>query len=275
MPTIDVLATDMARVNLLATDMDGTLLPIDDDAEHHRSLAELRRQLADDRASIVFVTGRSRSQVADAMDQFNLPRPEAIICDVGATCLMPDGDDWRPSQDYQNYLRSKLGDWNHGRLIAGGLAIDDSITAQASHRQSDLKASFHYPPPRRDEIAAAFRRWFDDDGVPVSMVISVDPFNGEGLLDLLPAGTAKGSALDWYLAHTGRDRDRVVFAGDSGNDSAAINSGVRAIMVANADDILRREVAAHHGDDRSRLYESAGTATTGLLEGWRYWTRRP
>jgi HAD superfamily hydrolase (TIGR01484 family) len=69
----------------------------------------------------------------------------------------------------------------------------------------------------------------------------VDPFEGQGLLDFLPRDVSKAYALKWWSDYHGVSHSDVVFAGDSGNDLAALTAGFCAILVANADRGVARE----------------------------------
>ena len=277
----------MSRPHWLATDLDGTLLPIDGDAEHRDAMKELSAALEENGIPIVFVTGRSFAQVQDAVREHAPPRPRAVICDVGTTIMLPtdptpeDASDTRDealenfglSDDYHRHLQHRLGDWDHERLLSAALDLDLELTPQPDHQQSELKTSFFYPPELRRSVADTIEQWIRRESVPVSMTISVDPFEGQGLLDLLPRGAQKGSALAWYLERCGVRADEVVFAGDTGNDAAAMTSGVRGILVGNADEQLRQAAATVSGGGASGsagIYQATGTATAGVWEGFRY-----
>ena len=75
-----------------------------------------------------------------------------------------------------------------------------------------------------------------------------------------------------YLHDTlGLDQDRLVYAGDSGNDRAAMLSGFNVIVVANALDTLKatiREQAETLGLDH-RIYFAKTPYAHGVLEGCR------
>jgi hypothetical protein len=68
----------------------------------------------------------------------------------------------------------------------------------------------------------------------------------------------------------------VVYAGDSGNDMAVLVSDIRAVLVQNASDSVRREARQKSGQNgnRERLYLSRGgflgmngNYAAGVLEG--------
>ena len=92
------------------------------------------------------------------------------------------------------------------------------------------------------------------------------------LLDVLPAQVSKAYALIWLATHADFLPDEVVYAGDSGNDLAALICGFRAIVVANDSEGLADRVAASL-EERSlldRLYLARDQATSGVLEGCRH-----
>src|SRR5688572_27346792 len=86
---------------ILATDLDGTFLG--GSHQHMEELYEMIRNNKDFR--LVFVTGRGMESVLPLLSDPVIPRPEFIICDVGATIL--DGTTLQPVQPIQNNIESK------------------------------------------------------------------------------------------------------------------------------------------------------------------------
>jgi len=109
--------------------------------------------------------------------------------------------------------------------------------------------------------------------LPFECMGSLDPFLNCGLLDVLPKGVSKAYALLWLSTHADFKPDEVVFSGDSGNDYAALVSGFRAIVVANASEGLadRVEESLTKRNLVDRLYRANGKATSGVLEGCRFY----
>ena len=77
---------------ILATDLDGTFLG--GTAQHKEHLYKTIRENDDFR--LIFVTGRGVESVLPLLSDPVIPRPDYIICDVGATVL--DGHTLRPVQ---------------------------------------------------------------------------------------------------------------------------------------------------------------------------------
>ena len=88
----------------------------------------------------------------------------------------------------------------------------------------------------------------------------------------MPFGVTKAFALSWWCEQNRCDRSEVIFAGDSGNDTAALVGGYRAIVVGNASRKLAAEVTRAHAEAgwTDRLCLATGTSTAGVVEGMRW-----
>jgi len=117
--------------------------------------------------------------------------------------------------------------------------------------------------------ADAIRKALADLEADYSIVESVDPFCGVGLIDILPERVSKAYAVDWWRDFEGLSREDVVFAGDSGNDLAALIAGYRSILVSNADSHLVTQVREVHQRRgwTDLLYVAETAATSGVWEG--------
>lgn len=256
---------------LVATDMDGTVIPARD-APDDGGISELVDVLAS-RPGIVlaYVTGRHYESALGAMEQYGLPRPRALVCDVGTSVFFREGDVFEPDPDYRGMMDDSL----------GGGAIEDldealgalpGVRLQEPESQSEFKLSYYVEPADTQE---AFRR--AEEVVRkmeafVTLVTSVDPITGLGLLDVLPAGVAKDTALEYLHAWSGLPRARVLYAGDSGNDRAALLSGFQAVLVGNADPRLKalvRREAEGAGIDHL-VYQANASYARGVVEGGRH-----
>jgi len=71
-----------------------------------------------------------------------------------------------------------------------------------------------------------------------------DEATKQGLLDILPPNADKAHAVRFLAQALGLPKDRVLFAGDSGNDLPALLSGFPAILTRNASDDVREEAIA-------------------------------
>jgi hypothetical protein len=113
-------------------------------------------------------------------------------------------------------------------------------------------------------------------GVRASIIWSVDEISANGLLDIIPARANKLNAIQFLMQQERFSEDRMVFAGDSGNDLDVLTSGLQAILVKNAMDEVRKEaietLSGKHMTNRLYLpkgnfYGMNGNYAAGLIEG--------
>lgn len=261
-----------ARSRVLATDLDGTLIPLGGDPRNIEDLRTLEAELRAQDAKLLFVTGRHLSSVEGAIGEFSLPRPDAIICDVGTTLCRWGADGTpEPVEAYSAHLREIVGGHTTSELrgLLQGVA---GLTLQEEEKLGEFKLSYYVDADRLDSLVEEVRLAVDREGAPYSIIGSVDPFNGDGLIDLLPTGVSKAHALRWWADEQGLSEEQIVFSGDSGNDLAALTSGFRAIVVGNASDAVAQETQRRHREAgwRGRLYFAEAAATSGVLEGCRW-----
>ena len=258
-----------ASRRLLATDLDGTLIPLEGDRGNRADLETIKQKIDNGEFSIVFVTGRHLSSVVEAIGQYGLPKPGAIICDVGTTISHAAADgSWKISDDYSRYLQTILGTLHIGDLNSQLNSIA-RLRRQESEKLGPFKLSYYTDADFLDDTSAQVRSLLEDAAAPCEVIASVDPFNGDGLIDILPVGVTKASALQWWIENNEFAEQDVVFAGDSGNDLAALTAGYRSIVVGNASESLKSKVRQSHEQNgwTDRLHVAEATATSGVLEG--------
>jgi HAD superfamily hydrolase (TIGR01484 family) len=258
--------------HVLATDLDGTLIPLEGNRQNRADLASVAAHLSSRKMLLAFVTGRHFESVSQAIREHGLPLPDWIICDVGTSVFRQQASgEFASVEAYQEHL---------GELIAS-LSIDElksrlktvqGLRIQEPEKQGRFKLSYYADASRLDELVALVERELRRDDAPYSIIHSVDPFTGDGLIDLLPAGVSKAYALAWWTEFVDLDPQAIIFAGDSGNDLAALTAGYRAILVGNADPDLARRVTQRHHDRgwKDRLLLASNPATSGVLEGLRW-----
>lgn len=256
---------------VLASDLDGTLLPLDGSAENQADLQRLHLAREAPGIGLVFATGRHLESVADAVRDYDLPPPDWIVCDVGTSVYQNTGGRFAPCAPFEAMLAAQTG--GPDRVVVEALLAGmDGLTLQPPARQRRFKVSFNSAAADAGRLAGAVNRRLRDAGLPFRCLASIDPFAGHGLLDVLPAGASKAAALLWLASHAGFLPDEVVFAGDSGNDLAALTCGFRAIVVANAPAELARTVKATlaRRGMAARFFHAPRPATSGVLDGARH-----
>ncbi|HUP53639.1 MAG TPA: HAD-IIB family hydrolase [Longimicrobiales bacterium] len=255
---------------LLACDLDGTLIPPAELAGDG-GIAELRRALAERTGiAVAYVTGRSRSLALDGIARHELPAPKVLVCDVGTSVFVAEGDAYVPDPAYRELMLEALdgAETSHARAVLAGLP---GLALQEDEQQTEFKLSYYVPHDHLgEELAARTRELLEGIG-RFNVVHSVDPHARQGLLDVLPAGVAKDVAVRYLHDRFGVHEDDLVYAGDSGNDVAAMLSGFRVIVVGNATDALKERVrtGAHGLGIGERVHFAEASYAAGALEGCR------
>jgi len=259
-------------VDILATDLDGTWIPLKDHVENEKDLKRINDLLCQRAMPLVYVTGRHFESVCAAIDEFQLPIPTTIICDVGASILhrTEDADhlSFLPSEDYRKHLSRLTNGIGHDDLLAA-IRPNSVLRAQEDEKQSEFKLSFYAEGTQLNEATTHVQESLESIGARHNVISSIDPFNGDGLIDILPSDCSKASALAWWAQHHNFDSKQILFAGDSGNDWSAFIAGYRTIVVGNADRAIAERVRREHFDQglKGRLHLAKAFATSGVWEG--------
>jgi maltooligosyltrehalose trehalohydrolase len=255
---------------VLATDLDGTLIPLDGNEQNRADLEQLKQLLDECGTVLTFVTGRHLEIVEHAIRQHGLPQPDWIICDVGTSIYRKSPEGWTQETAYREHLDGliTLLPVDH---LRHELAEVRGLTLQEQAKQGEFKLSYYVREDQLEDVTNRVEAVLDHRDAPWSLISSVDPFTRDGLIDLLPRGVSKAYAVEWWRQHCGFEREHVVFAGDSGNDWAALIAGYRVILVRNAEGDLARRVEQFHAGQQweGLLYLTDAPATSGVLEGCR------
>jgi len=262
---------------LIATDLDRTLIPNGPQVESPGTRSCFAALVARTEVTLVYVTGRHRALVEQAIEQFGLPIPDWVATDVG-TQIHEVGPErkWRRETRWEDEIRR---DWNghdHAEL-ARRLQDLSELTLQEPEKQNDCKLSYYVATQRdRDAISEGIDHRLEELGVEARLIWSVDDEKRVGLLDVLPARASKLHALEALMKLQGFADENSVFCGDSGNDIEILASHIPAVLVANSQpDVralaLRRAHEMGYGD---RLYIARGgfmgmngNYCGGVLEG--------
>ncbi len=264
------MGNDRPPIVLLATDLDGTLIPYEVDARQLRALERFRQLFArrtpgQGRPWLAYVTGRHLALAEEGIRQWGLPPPDLLVCDVGTALYRRSAAGWRRDADYEARLAHS---WPGSQAVAAVLDPLAGIEPQEPERQGPLKRSYYVPLANRAALLAA-EEALARAGITAKLVFSVDHRQNVGLLDVLPPAAAKDAALSFLAAEQNAPIEQVVYAGDSGNDIDALTSGCRGIVVGNADQQLRQELN-RRSQASGRLYFSRWPYTAGVMEGCDY-----
>lgn len=252
----------------LATDLDGTLIPFPQIEQNAEDLQKLKQHLLGSDVALVFATGRHLRSILSALETFALPTPNWIIADVGTSIYEFNAQGWELIEDYAKHLEASIGSMTLTEIRRQFEKFDD-LTLQAPEKQGRFKLSYYCPRETFHQVAKRLQVELDASNAPFAITHSLDPFTTHGLIDVLPRAASKGAALTWWADYMQLPPSSVIFAGDSGNDLAALTAGFRSIVVANADQELIDAVRAAHlaAGWIDRLFVAEKIATSGVLEG--------
>ena len=253
---------------LLISDVDGTLLgpghadPAGADAAALREFAAFYRdRRARGELGLALSSGRFAASVLDSVRDTDLPVPDAVIGGVGTEIRVRrdagrnDADAFpHPLPDWP----ATFADWD-AAAVRRALADLPRLEDQPAEFQSDYKVSYYLRGADPGELAAVGAR-LAAAGVAARVV-----YSSARDLDVLPAAADKGNAAAFLAVYWGVPPERVIVAGDSGNDAAMFRDAFRGVAVANALPELWNTPHPH-------VHKAAGAAAAGVLEGVRRWT---
>ena len=260
------------EICLLASDLDGTLIPGAGSADdggipRFREAVEARPGLL-----LAYVTGRHRRLALDGIAAHGLPPADVLVCDVGTSVYIRGDGGYAADPQYRRRMVEASGGVDVVELRRR-LESLTGLRPQESEKQAEFKLSFYTPPGTEGrDLAIRAEGLVTDAGGRANVVYSVEPDTGRGLLDVLPAGVAKDVAVRYLRDRFVGQQEGVVYAGDSGNDRAAMLSGFNAVVVGNAAAWLKEDIrreAARLGL-QARIHFARASYARGVLEGARH-----
>lgn len=262
---------------LICTDLDRTLIPNGPEPESPQAPARFASLVNRKEVLLTYVSGRDRVLVEQAISSFSLPQPDYVIGDVG-TSIYEVGKNagWQHQIQWEQEIAD---DWNglaHADLQALLADLSD-LQLQEHARQNRFKLSYYLPlNAEQHALEEIIQSRFIEKHINARLVWSVDEPAGVGLLDVLPHGASKLHAIEALIRMKDFNLENTVFCGDSGNDLEVLESPIKAVLVANAQDEVRQESLkrAHSMGNAEQLFCAQGTLLNmngnysgGMLEG--------
>ena len=261
---------------LLCTDLDRTLLPNGPQAESSGARDKFKQLATQPGVTLVYVTGRDRKLVEDAIDEYQLPQPDYVIADVGSTIYEIQQHDWHYRGQWQQEISPDWGGKSHDEmhsLFSRSLLLK----LQEDTKQNTYKLSYYVPLESDHEaLMSDMHSILVSKNIRASLIWSIDELAGMGLLDVLPASANKRHAIEFLMKQLGFDLSNTIFAGDSGNDLAVLTSPIRSVLVANASSDVRdeaKQMALNLGQIDALYFAHGsflgmnGNYSAGILEG--------
>jgi sucrose-phosphate synthase len=229
---------------LLVTDVDDTLTG--DDAAMAELLARLEE--TDARVGFGIATGRTLDESLALMDELGVPVPDVLIT-AGGTELHY-GRRLLPDRSWERQIRYR---WDRDEVarvigaIPGLYPVTESATKYRLRYRLDLKKA-----PNLREI----RRHVRQEGLRVTTILDHGIY-----LDVVPVRASPGLAIRFFCFKWNLEPQRLLVAGDSGNDWDMLSGDTLGVVVSNHTPELERL----RGRPRVHFAESAHAR--GILEG--------
>jgi sucrose-6F-phosphate phosphohydrolase len=264
-------------MKILATDLDRTLLPNgswESDSEAVNMFNELTEE---QNVFVVYVTGRNLTLTEQGIQEYGVRYPDILCGDVGTTIRRYENNEWHFDEGWIEHVKKECPNWD-ALAIKEAIAGIEGIKEQEAEHQNIFKQSYYVDHTKKEEILDEIDRRIKGKYDEV-VVYSFDSQAGNGLIDFLPKGATKQTALEYVAEAYGVPKAEVVFCGDSGNDIFPLTAGFKGVLVKNADDQLVENVKkAMINNPSLKAYFAKGgfkglngNYTSGVIEGAYYY----
>ncbi|MDR2877559.1 MAG: HAD-IIB family hydrolase [Chromatiales bacterium] len=236
---------------ILVCDVDNTLIG------DRNGLDQLMQVMRDTPARLGFgvATGRHLQAALKVLKQWRVPMPDFIISAAGSEIhygpKLVEDEGWKRHIDHR---------FEPDRVLTAMQGVR-GVRMQPADEQRRFKISYFLDAGSCDhgvmlEIVRRLRR----ADIHVNVICSYQKY-----LDLLPVRASKGAALRHIADKWGVPIDRVLAAGDAGNDEEMLSGETLGVVVANYSAELERLRG------RDRIYFAQAPYALGILEGIRHY----
>lgn len=273
-------ATPQNDTLLLCTDMDRTVIPNGAAPEAANARQRFHAFCEQEHVILMYVTGRHLALMQNAIEQYQLPEPDYVVTDVGTQIYHRANNAWVTVDEWQTEMHQA---WHTlgAKDIMSWLTQIEGLTLQEEEKQNTYKVSYYADLTLGEE--GRYRQQIEKHllrlDLPYNMIWSIDEEKNCGLVDLLPSNASKLHALAFMQSYLNIEHDRIVFAGDSGNDLPVLTSHFQSVLVANATDELKAQAlqqAKENGFEQA-FYQAEnrqgheGNYAAGVLQGVRHY----
>lgn len=230
--------------HILATDLDGTLVG------DRRGLDELLGFYKNQHyeVSLVYITGRHYQSALTLIDEENLPVPDVLITDVGTEIHIGASlvKDWEWEKRMLEHWQPEAID-ELAASFEGLNKQDIPVTNRCSYFAEDIGT------------VEAFEQRLRAAAIPHKPI-----YSGGVDLDILPAGSGKGAALEYILEKFNARNAKLLVAGDSGNDKEMLTLGFPSVIVGNAQSELLES------PESPMIFRASKACAGGIQEAWNH-----
>jgi len=236
LPTVD---------RLLICDIDNTLLG---DGDALQALME-RIERQGGKVGFGIATGRHAQSTRAVLKRWGVRTPDLLITDVGSQIQY--GNPFNLDEGWKAHIDFR---WepDHIRRVMKQM---EGLHLQIDENQRPYKISYDLEgskPPTKRRIVRHLRQ----HGIRANVIHSHNAY-----LDILPMRASKGLAVRYLSLKWGLPMERILVAGDSGNDTDMLGGNVLGVVVGN----YSPELKVLKG--KPRVYFAQGHYAWGVIEG--------
>lgn len=230
------------------SDLDGTLV----DGNNTDGLDALKAWVEKNNQQVVFgiASGRNKELTRQALTDYALPTPDIIICSAGSEIYYTDkfipDNGWESHIDFQ---------WKKDELQEALMKFP-GLRLQEPDAQWRFKLSYYVDQSFSKDDLANLHKFLDDRKLRAKILLTENRF-----LDLLPFRASKGSAVRYLSYKWKMPLEKVITAGNSGNDLDMLKGKTRGVVVANYSPELNELKKS------KSVYFSGSALAKGVLEG--------
>jgi len=210
---------------MLASDIDNTL------TGDREALDLLRVKIDEERKAgrlfLALSTGRRLSQVLEGFEEEGIPRGDAVISQVGTEIYMPPFEEGQEPLDVWEDMLLQDFSREEAESFLEGI---DGVEMQPEEFNTQLKVSCYLDSAEKPEEAVEEIR---NRVLRAGGLYQVVWSSGRDL-DIIPAAAGKGKAIRFLISFLELDPEKIVVAGDSGNDRSMFDEFHYGIVVGNA-----------------------------------------
>ncbi len=229
---------------LLVTDVDGTLLGDPEGLETFRG----RLEEAGDRVGFGLATGRSLPHLLDLLWKGNMPAPDVVISGSGAQIHY--GRELTRDRSWEHHIDYRWDPDGVARTLEELPGI-----CPGPREEIPFRRRFAVDPEAAPPLVE-IRRHLRRAGLQVTTLL-----DNAVELDVLPVRASPGLAIRFFCFKWSLPPDRVLVAGDSGNDADMLSGGHLGVVVGNHTPELEELRGA------PRVWFSDESYAWGILEG--------
>lgn len=230
---------------LVVTDIDDTLTG---DDEGLRMFIE-RMFDAGPHVGFGIATGRTLDRALETIEQLGVPVPDVLITATGTQ--LHYGKRLLRDRSWERQIHHR---WEPDRVreVLSGI---DGLVLDERDRQTPYRIRYR-SEPGVGPTAADVRRRLRKEGVPATTILDHEIY-----LDVIPVRASPGMAIRFLSFKWDLSPERLLVAGDSGNDADMLSGDALGVVVGNHTSELER-LRGHH-----RVYFADGHHAWGVLEG--------